>query len=427
MLPLGQGDPTATVTVAVPTTPIDGVVPTDIPATQVEPTLNVTPSYTPLPSPTPLDGSSTDIDQPPATTPIGTSTDSSVAETPVAPDTPPLRGSFDVYLGAPTEGGTQSLQWLSTSSGVPITEIQIRTDDGTAMRAGQYIYFLAPGSRQPRRANTAGAIQDVAFAAPPLGTSYYEFLPSATGDYLAWLIVAPDRTFTIHVADETGSDVRQVAGDTLLAGEQVHLVRVTNDGLQIFYDRRPEAITHDPLFNQRYDIYMVSVVNNGVIRLPGEPGCGETLVCDAHISPDGAYFVRLLPSQFTEPVIVTNLVSSVQIARFPAAEAPPGTTLQVGYPLLTPGGELIYIEALGPPDLATYRLVWADLVSGDQRIVVDLGHERHRPLGWASDGISLLTTRDPDLYDTWQINTETGAIRQIASLMFLGHIVEPAT
>ena len=328
--------------------------PTDVSPPPVEPTLDVTPSYTPLPSPTALDGAANDTPQ----TPIATPTDGAEVETPVPPDTPPLRGSFDVYLSVPSEDGLQSLQWLSTSSGLPITEIQIRTDDGTAMRAGQHIYFLAPGSRQPRRVNTAGAIQDVSFAAPPLGTTYYEFLPSATGDYLAWLIVAPDRTFTVHVADEAGNDVRQVAGDTLLAGEQIHLLRVTNDGLRIFYDRRPESVTHDPLFNQRYDIYMVSIVNNGVIRLPGEPGCGETLVCDAHISPDGAYFVRLLPSQFTEPVIVTNLVSSAQIARFPAAEAPPGTTLQVGYPLLTPGGELVYIEALGPPDLATYRLVW---------------------------------------------------------------------
>ena len=181
-------------------------------------------------------------------------------------------------------------------------------------------------------------------------------------------------------------------------------------------------------FSTRYDIYLIDILTNQTIHLPGEPACGESFVCDAHISSDGAFLIRMLPaSLYQQPVVVTNLGTSVVLARFTPPATPAGYTLEIGYPFLTPGGELVYMQAYGPPQLESYRLVWANIVTGDQHVIVDLGHEKHRPLGWAADGINLLTTREPLQYDTWQINTETGSFRQIAGMMFLGHVQEPPT
>lgn len=374
-----------------------------------------------------------DRTQPPTANPTATTeatptpTTPPASETPaIPPDSPPKLGSFDVYLGAPNDSGLQALLWVNTSTGETATEIQIRADDQDIVRAGQYIYFYAPGTREPRRANTAGAIQTLTFAAPPFNAVSYQLMPSATGNFLAWLSVDSGNVFTISFAASDGTNVHQVGGDTLLPGETVRLLRVTNDGRRIFYERRPASVTHQTLFNARYDLYMLDVSSGQVLHLPGEPACGEAFVCDAHVSADGAYLVRTLPPRAnTQLIIVTNLVSSANVARLSPIGIPPGAAYEIGYPFLTPGGELIYEVAYGALGLERYLWVWANLVTGEQRVLAELGTERHRPLGWASDGLTLLTTREPDVYDTWQINTETGAMRQIAGMLFLGHIVEP--
>jgi len=345
--------------------------------------------------------------------------------TQVPADTPPKQGSFDVYLGAPDPQGNQLLRWVDSRSGEKITEISIRADDQSAVRAGQYVYFYAAGTRDPQRVNTAGAIQPLTFAAPTPGAKSYQFLPSATGNYIAWVTVLPDSQYRIHLSGADGIYADQIGGDTLLPGETIKLLRVSNDGQRVFYERRPASVTHQPLLGGKYDIYLLDTRSNQVLHLPGEPACGEALICDAHVSADGAFLIRTLPiGSAPEPVIVTNLVTSVVAARFAPPQTPSGFTLEVGFPFLTPGGELIYEQAYGPPQLENYRFIWANIVTGEQRVVVELGHDKHRPLGWAADGINLLTTREPN-YDTWQINVETGAIRQIAGMLFLGHIQEP--
>jgi hypothetical protein len=338
----------------------------------------------------------------------------------------PIKGSFDIYLGAPDSSRNQLLRWVDTVSGQKITEITIRADDQTIVRAGQYVYFYQPGTRAPRRVNTAGSIEPVPFADPPSGTEFYQFLPSATGNYVAWLIVATNNTFSIHIAGANGTDARQVGGATLLAGETVKLLRVSNDGGRIFFDRRPAGITYETRFAARSDIYLLDTLTGQTSHLPGEPACGESLLCDASVSSDGAFLIRTLPaSLYQQPVVVTNLLTSVVLARFTPPEAPSGFSLEVGYPFLTPGGELVYAQAFGPPQLESYRLIWANIVTGDQHVIVDLGHEKHRPLGWAADGVTLLTTREPLQFDTWQINTQSGSLRQIAGMLFLGHVEEP--
>ncbi len=362
----------------------------------------------------------------PATTALPIPTQPTPLPDAVSPDIPPLRGSFDVYLSAPDDRGDQLLRWVSTVTGEKVTEITIRTDDGQAVRAGQFVYFLQPGTRIPQRANTAGAVQPVTFASPPPGTAYYQFLPSATGQFAAWIAVDAAGSYTISVAGTDGSNARPVSSAALQAGERITLLRVSNDGRRIFYDRRPAGLTHQTLFSGRYDLYVVDTDSRLVTQLPGEPACGEALLCDAHISADGAYLVRTLPAdRFQQPVVVTNLVSSVVLAYFEPIPAPSGFITEVGYPYFTPGGELIYLDAYGPTGLETYRLQWANIVTGEQRMIAELGRDRHRPLGWAANGGRLLTTREPGLYDTWQINVEDGSMRQIAAMLFLGHIDEP--
>jgi hypothetical protein len=380
------------------------------------------PSATPTGAAAPLEGAE------PTTAPTG----EAAAPTPQAStgpagtEVPPTKGSFDVYLGPPNDQGFQLLRWVSTNTGEKVTEISIRTDDEKAVRAGRYIYFYASGTRAPQRVNTSGIVQPVTFANPPAGAQYYQFLPSATGDYLAWVVVQSDSVYRIYLSDADGTDVRQVGGDTLVSGETIRLLRVTNDGSRIFYERRPPGIAHEPLIPGKYEIHVLTVASSVVSTLPDEPACGETLVCDAHISPDGAIIIRTLPpSRFAQPVVVTNVMTSSVLARFAPLETPGGFTVDIGYPFLTPGGEMVYLQAYGPANLEQYRLVWANIVTGEQRVVAELGYDQHRPLGWAADGITLLTTREPAMFDTWQINVETGEMRQIAGMLFLGHIEEP--
>jgi hypothetical protein len=395
-------------------TPPDASATIALSATALPPTLAA--SDTPTQAAAPLESA-----EPTKPAPTAAGTPSAVG-TPI----PPTKGSFDVYLGAPDDQGSQLLRWVSTNSGEKITEISIRSDNQEAIRAGQYVYYYAPGTRAPHRVNTAGAVEPLAFANPPAGAMYYQLLPSATGDYLCWVVVQSDSVYKIYLSDVAGEEVRQVGGDTLRSGETIRLLRLTNDGTRIFYERRPDGIAHQPLIPGKYEISLLSVGTGTVGTLPGEPACGETLVCDAHISPDGAFFIRTLPpSSFAQPIVVTNLATSSVLARFAPLDTPGGFSVELGYPFLTPGGELVYTQVYGPAKLEEYRLVWANIVTGEQRVIVALGHEQHRPLGWASDGITLLTTREPKQFDTWQINVETGAMRQIAGMLFLGHIEEP--
>jgi|SRR5439155_20268489 len=151
------------------------------------------------------------------------------------------------------------------------------------------------------------------------------------------------------------------------------------------------------------------------------------LVCDAHISPDGAFLIRTLPpTRYRQPIVVTNLVTGVVLRQFSPPDESTIFAVDLGFPFLTPGGEIIYEEAYGPASMESYRLICANIVTGEQRVIAELGPDKYRPLGWAADGKTLLTTREPNAYDTWQINIETGAMQQIAGMLFLGHIEEPA-
>lgn len=387
--------------VAVTPSPAYTTTSTPRPTATASATLTPTPTATSMPTPVPTEA---------------------LALTPTA--VPPLRGSFDVYLSAPDEDGQQTLVWIDILTGAVAARTTIRTDDGYAIRAGQYVYFHAYGTRYPQRANTAGAVEPVRFAYPPAGSEHYQLLPSANGQWLAWASTGRGGTYyEISLAAQDGSGARVVLRGESAPGTALTLIRVTNDGRQVFLSMQPADVADTTLFNARYDLHVVDTLTGTDTRLPGEPACGVTLVCDGHISPDGAYLARTLPPTDTaEPAIVTNLVSGQVIGRFAPLQVPPGSAYEVGYPYFTPSGDLIYTEAIGTPGLENYLLVHANLVTGEQRVIADLGQRRHRPLGWTGEGFVLLTTREPGAYDTWQIDIRSGMVRQIASLLYLGHI-----
>jgi hypothetical protein len=387
------------------------------PASEAAP---VTPSLTPLPSPTPLSD-----ETPAGETPEGEPVEP-VGDTPIPPGTEPLEGLFDVYLLAPDESGTQSLRWVSVVSDRVITEIHIRSADHRAIRAGQYIYFVQADTFSPRRVNTAGAIEELTFANPRSPVVSYQMLPSSTGDYLAWLEVDQDGSYTISAASSSGEDARVVSEGTLGAGETIKLMRVARDGSKLFFDRRPADVSMDAAFDGYYDLYQLNLSTGEEAQLPGEPACGGLRVCGAHISPDGAYLARTLPPTVVgAEVVVTNLSTSTVVARFYPEGIPAGVPYNIGWPFFTPSSELVFIEEYGTPSVENYKLVAGNLVTGEQRVVAELGSEPHRPLGWAADGVTLLTTREPDFYDTWQVDIVTGDVQQIAAWMFLGYIQEP--
>jgi hypothetical protein len=382
-------------------------------APTVEP-VAATPSLTPLPSPTPLgDGAN------PAAEEAG-------AATPIPPGTEPLDGLFDVYLLAPDDSGWQHLRWVSVYSRGVSTDITIHPANNWAARAGQYIYYVEADTLSPCRVNTAGAIEELTFADPHPGAASYQLLPSSTGEYLAWIETGQDGSYTISAAYYTGEDARVVAEGTLEAGETIDLIRVARDGSKLFFDRRPADVDVDEVFDGYYDLYQLDLSTGEVAQLPGEPACGGRRACGAHISPDGAYLVRTLPPTAAgAEVVVTNLSTSTVVARFYPEGIPPGVAYDIGWPFLTPSNELVFVEEYGTPSLETYLLIAGNLLTGEQRVVAELGSEPHRPLGWASDGVTLLTTREPDFYDTWQVDIITGEVKQIAAWMFLGYIQEP--
>lgn len=343
-----------------------------------------------------------------------------------SPRIPPRFGAFDVYLGAPDEDDNQLVQWIDENSGVAITEVEITALDQQAVRAGQFVYFVAAATNRLTRINTGGYVQTLTFASPPADAAFYDYALSATGNYLAWVIVKQSGEYTISISDIEGAQVRTLASGTVAAGDQMRLVRVTNDGLKVFYDHLPATITRRSLFRGLYSLSMIDVASSQSILLPTEPACGEIFVCDAHISPDGAFLIRTLPpTRYRQPIVVTNLVTSVILRQFAPPEADTIFPVDVGYPFFTPGGEMVYVEAYGPTGLESYRLIWANILTGEQRIVAELGAAPHRPLGWVANGTKLLTTREEGWYDTWQIDLATGDMQQIAGLMFLGHIQEP--
>jgi hypothetical protein len=340
---------------------------------------------------------------------------------------PPRAGSFDVYLGQPNTSGSQILRWLDVSTHQVVTEIRdLSLPAGEAVRAGQYVYLVWTGNL-PMRINTAGATDLLEFALPPANAGVYQLLPSANGHWLSW-VYGHQGVFSFFVSDPDGGGVRLAATLQAQPDDTIRLLRLTNDGRTLFFDHRPAAVTDTTLFNGFYDLYALDTASGVISQLPGEPACGQGLVCDAHISPDGAYLVRTLPPATAgAPIVVTNLVTGAVVGRFRPIDIPAGAAFELGYPFLTPGGELVFMEAYGPPGLETYLLGWANLVTGEQRLIANLGSNRHRPLGWAGDGFILLTTREPAFYDTWQINIRDGQMRQVAAMLFLGHIDVPVT
>jgi hypothetical protein len=371
------------------------------------------PTATPMPTQPPT--------QPPSPTPEPEPTLSPTAQ-PEAAAATAIPGSFDVYVSAPAEtGGVQLLRWDSVETDNTITTITVEAAEGSIIRAGDFVYWLGAETNQPTRANTAGATQTLDFAAPPAGVTQYDFLPSALGEYLAWLSVS-EGVYRVHLARADGSDSRIIAEGEAAEGIRFELVRVTDDGSQVFFDQRPDNVV-DSLFGGYYDLYVANATSGEVAQLPGEPACGQFIACGGHISRDGAFLVRTLPSGLSvNPVIVTNLVSGQAIARLPAETVPQGAQFTLGDPIFSPGGELVYMAGYGPPDLEQYQIVFADLVSEEQRVVANLGAERHRPLGWTGGGLLLLTTRQ-GLYDTWQFDIVDGSSRQIASLLFVGTVI----
>ncbi|MCI0366641.1 MAG: hypothetical protein L0219_22480, partial [Phycisphaerales bacterium] len=216
---------------------------------------------------------------------------------------PPRLGSFDVYLGAPDEDGRQKVQWIEEESGVAVTEVTIRAQDKQAVRAGQYIYFVAAGTNHLMRINTGGGMQVVSFASPPPDAAFYDFALSANGNFLAWAIVNPSGEYSLHFSDSEGALNRVLISGTAAVGDQLHVLRVSNDGRKVFYDYRPTTITHQSLFRGMYNLSVIDVATGQSTPLPGEPACGEIFVCDAHISPDGAFLIRTLPpARFRQPI-----------------------------------------------------------------------------------------------------------------------------
>lgn len=395
---------------------------TEIPA---DGTPGDTPTLTSLPSPTPLESTATGDDE---TTPIfpplpGEGT----TPTPTSEVLPPIPGSFDVYIGAPDEEGSQTLRWIDVFSDVTFSTASIKPAPGSVIRAGRYIYYQEAGTLQPFRINTAGSIEPLSFATPIPGGAESQLLPSATGEFLAWVGVAPDGTrYTISLARQDGTDITVLQEGPLEPGSSIRLIRVTNDGQRIFFDIRPPDVRYPTLFDGFYEVRLIDTFNRREIGIPGEPACGELLACPAHVSPDGTYFARTLPQgQSNLPIVVTNLVTSTIVGQFPIIDTvAPGARFEAGSPIFTPGGELIYIVGVGAPGLERYQLVLVDLIASEQRLLYDFGTNSHRPLGWAGEGFQLLTTRATE-YTTWQTDIRTGDTRSIAGLLFLGTIQQP--
>ncbi len=341
--------------------------------------------------------------------------------------TPEPSGPVDVYLGPPDAAGRQLLRFIDVEQRGVSAQMLTRIAGGRAVLAGQFVYYLTAGTNLPQRVGVQGTIEPLSFAYPPIGASTYDLLPSANGKWLAWASMGEDRSsYQIGHAAWDATRAQIAAKGTLELGTRIELVRVANDGETLFYALRPPDLADEAQFDAYYELFALDVQSGQTQRLPGEPGCGEGRACDAHISIDGTLLARTLPPQVSAaPVVVTNLVGGNVLARFEPDVA--GTAgFELGYPFFTPDGELIYQVAAGIPEGASYRLVWANIVTGEQRLIAYLETTRHRPLAWDEDGEVLLTTREPDRYDTWRIDLRDGSVRQVSSMMFLGRILPPS-
>lgn len=385
-------------------------------------TSTLTPTATASPTPAP---SRTPEPNPPPPLPTPSET-SPPSATPTATAVPPLTGSFDVYLSRPASDGSQTLMWIDTATAEVVTQIDIRAEDGRAIRGGQHIYFVEQATHQPVRVNTAGAAEVIAFAVPPPGAADYQILPSINGTHLVWASVSADGvTYQIGAARSDGVGAREVVRGQIEPGTSIDLLRVTIDGARLIFALKPPHITDATQFNAAYDLYSLNLITGEVVHLPGEPACGQRgdkpLVCDAYVSPDGAYLARTLTPQALGTVVVTNLVTGAEVARFEPLDVPLGAIYEIGYPLFTPSGDLIFFESIGPEAIREYRLVLGNTVTGQASAIAVLS-DLHRPIGWTGSGFILLTTREPDTYDTWQIDIRSGQVRLVASNLFIGHV-----
>ncbi len=377
------------------------VKPTALPATEL-PSPTEPPTDTPTPEPT---STETPTPQPTATL-LG-----------------PVYGTFDVYFSAPADDeGRQLIRWLDVGSGAVVGEVLDFISEGTVHRGGEAVYYVN-GDDIPIRMNSRGETERLTFAAPPVAYEYYEFLPAANGHWLAWVTGSlSEGSFIISISSRDGLDAHILYHGQSVPGARVHLLRVTNDGKSIFYDLIGPDVREPGVFGGASEVHQLSTESALDTLLPGEPAC-ENRFCPAHISPDGAYFARGLPVfDVSQPLVITNLVSGNVLTRFAIPRELLGRVLTVGYPVFTPGGELVYEVELGPLGGESYMLVFANIVTGEQRVLADLRTTPHVPLGWSADATSLLTARR-GLFDTWQTPLDgSRAPVQIAGMRFLATI-----
>jgi len=390
----------------------------------VEPSANELP--TPLPSPTPLDATSVEETAEVA----GEETEEDATEVvPTQTPVPVFEGAYEVYLSEPNDSGEQTLHWQNVLSRVVVTDVNLNPLHDAAFRSGRYIYYIEERTFRPIRINTAGYSEPVSFALPPADAAGYQLIASSNGDYLAWLIVGADgSSYFVYTAFVDGSGERIVQQGKLEPETSIELLRISNDGRYVFIDKRPDSAVPEADFPGAYDIWVIDTRVNTEEQVSGEPACGENIMCGAYISPDGALLARTLPADsFAAPIVVTNIFSSTVIGRFVPENAPLTGVWQVGLPIFTPGGELVYMMSYGPTGTENYAIHFVNLVTEEQRKIAELGVIQQIPVGWATDGFNLLTTGRDDVYETRQIDIRDGRFRYVSPNRYLGIVNEPPT
>lgn len=381
------------------------VKPTAIPPTEV-PTETVEPTLTASPAPT-----LTETAQP--------------SPSPVMIE--PLLGTFDVYVGASAgEAGEQLIRWVDVGTGRTVTERSVLIKPESVNRAGERITYVTPADI-PVRMNSAGDQEQLLYAAPVGPHDYYEFLPSANGRFYAWVWgVIADGSYAIGFAYQDGSIAGVIHSGQAEPGSQVNLLRTTNDGLSVFYDLIGPDVRPAAALGGVYEIHQLSVASGAESALAGEPACANRF-CPAHISPDGAYLARgYAVFETSQPLIVYNLVSGNVLTRFAIPRELQGRVLSIGYPVFTPGGELVYVVELGPLGGETYELVFANIVTGEQKVIARFLSTLYTPLGWTANARAILMTR-ADAYEAWQIPLDgSAAPAQIAGMRFIATITVDA-
>ena len=326
---------------------------------------------------------------------------------------------IDVFVEQAPDSSTATIYFLDALSGLS-TVVSVENGENFTL-VGDYVLYQKTHSGAIMSANRDGILSPHSFIRHEIDTESIWWVTSPDHAAIAWVRVTTAGQSEAYTAWADGRDLRQLPITTPQSPLVLFPVALNNSRTLFFYDvAHPVTDTPYPAFEH---IVTYDIANEMFSTPPSEPNC----LCSAAISPDGRILARLETTQI-EPVESGPFALRVWDLPTNASFFIPAPDLDYRFAgdllLNTFGTFAVYSVATGVGAEAAifeeeYALVGVDVVAQQQRLLLDPGLVRYRPMTFIDDDNTLLLT---DTANTYKLDLMSGTLTRVSALRYLGTI-----